>query len=101
MVTRTELYVTSISSPFVSKWHGDFIRDATPPVRRLVERGDTCFGSGTEIHLAREIGVILAWHVSQHVALPFEPYRVRVVRICGIAHEAQPVAHFHPVPYRP
>ena len=71
-----------------------------PAVGQTLERGDARCDAGTEIHLPREIGVIAAWHVAEHVPLPGEPDRIGVVRIGRFAGECENVARFHAIPDR-
>ena len=74
--------------------HGIYLEDLFV---RPAHRGKG-IGKALMIHLARDVCIVLARHVPEHAALPFDPDGVGVVRIAGLARECEPIACLHRIP---
>src|SRR5688572_23609905 len=77
----------------------DLVRNPVPPVCGAAQIGDARLRARAVIHLPREVGIVLAGHVTEHLSAPFEAYRVGVVRVGGLAHESQPIALLQAIPH--
>ena len=71
-----------------------------PAVRSATQVGYTRFDARAVIHLPREVGVVAAWDVTQHVPLPLKSDCMSIMSIGRFAHQCQSIAHFHLIPYR-
>lgn len=48
-----------------------------------------------EIQLACQHFILDAWHVPNHMTLPFDTNRVRIMDVTRFAHQPQPIADVH------
>src|SRR4051794_7443108 len=75
----------------LSKRHPDLVRESVPAVGCARKIRHPSVDACTMVHLACEVDVIASGYVSQHVPLPLDANRIRVVRIGGLAHERERV----------
>src|SRR5688572_21543115 len=92
------LYLITFISSLLFQRYRDLVRDLVTPVAGLAQGRYPPFGTGAEVYLSCEVGIVAARHVAEHPAFTLDTNRLRIVRIGWVAGQRQPVSGLHALP---